>query len=74
MCIKHHQCEQMEFHIIGSKCDIHGNNPILATQYHGLQLHRHLYPYGEGDLNASSCIHILEIKHMLGVITCPSSI
>ncbi len=30
MCIKHHQCEQVKFHIIGAKGGIHWDCPIIT--------------------------------------------
>jgi len=36
MEIEHHQCESMVFHIIGPKCGIHRNNPIVTKLEHGL--------------------------------------
>jgi len=30
MYIKHHQCEQMEFHIVGAEGGIHSYRPIIT--------------------------------------------
>jgi hypothetical protein len=55
----------MKFHIIGAKCGIHWNHPIVATQVHKLQLHRSLDPNCEWDINPIYFTRILEIKNIL---------
>ncbi len=71
MCIKTHQREQMKFHIIGAKCGIHWNCPIVATQDHKLQLHKCLDPNCEWNMNPIYFIRILEIKNIFWVIEYP---
>jgi hypothetical protein len=69
--IESHRCEKVVFHIIGAKCGIHKNSPIVIELQHGLNLHRCLDPYGEWDLNPIHFMCILEIKDIIRMRTNP---
>ncbi len=58
-------------HIVGAKCDIHKNKPIVIKLEHTLKLHRCLDVYGERDLNPIHLICILEIKNIIRMNTNP---
>jgi hypothetical protein len=55
----------MVFHIVGAKCDIHRNKPVVIELQHGLKLHRCLDLYGERDMNPIHFTCILEIKNII---------
>jgi hypothetical protein len=59
------------FHIIGAKCGIHKNKPILIELEHGLKLCRCLDAYGEKDMDLIHLICILEIKNIIRMSTKP---
>ncbi len=62
MEIKRHQCEQVVFHIVGTKCGIQGNKPIVTELQHGLKLCRCLDACDQRDMNRIHLTYILEIK------------
>jgi hypothetical protein len=71
MKIKYHQCEYMVVHIIGAKCRIHGNSPIMIKLENGLELCRCRNPYGERHLDLIHLTYILKVKDIIRVSTYP---
>jgi hypothetical protein len=71
MKIKYNQCEYMVIHIIGAKCGIHGNSPIMSKLENHLELCRCPNPYGEKHLDLIHLTYILEIKNIIRVNTHP---
>ncbi len=71
MKIKCHQCESMVLHIVGAKCGIHRNKPVVIELEHGLKLHDCLDPYGERYMNPIHLTYILEIENIIRMSTNP---